>query len=55
MKNICDSVIIEANAAGVNIENAVTEAIKTGTRKTLFEEIIFLSARLAPRDVQWPK
>jgi SNF2 family DNA or RNA helicase len=37
--NLCDSVLIEADAAGVDVEDAVSEAIKTGARKTLFEEL----------------
>lgn len=51
--NLCDSVIIEANAAGVNIENAVTEAIKTGTRKTLFEEISEARRELATAKIPY--
>lgn len=36
---LCDSVLMEADAAGVDLEDAVSEAINTGARKVLFEEI----------------
>lgn len=36
---LCDSVLMEADAAGVDLEDAVSEAINTGSRKVLFEEI----------------
>ena len=37
--NLCDSVLMEADAAGVDIEDAVSEAIKTGSSRTVFEEL----------------